>query len=197
MYHVLLFLDRVKLKIISLLSSVYLFFLKKKFPSLQIGESVKLKGNPFFEIYGKANIGNDVTFVSSMYFNPVGIVKKCTIYVRNGAELEIGEGSGFSGVSIVCWNKIVIGRNCGFGGNVFIWDTDFHGICYTDRTVFEKIKTDPIRIGNDVWIGANTIVLKGICIGDRSVIGAGSVVTKDIPSDEVWAGNPAKFIRRI
>ena len=57
--------------------------------------------------------------------------------------------------------------------------------------------TAPIVIGNDVFVGANSIILKGVTIGDRAIIGAGSIVTKDIPKDEVWAGNPAKFIRKI
>ena len=58
-------------------------------------------------------------------------------------------------------------------------------------------KTAEVKIGNNVFIGANTIVLKGVTIGDRSIIGAGSVVTKNIPEDEIWGGNPAKFIRKI
>jgi acetyltransferase-like isoleucine patch superfamily enzyme len=57
--------------------------------------------------------------------------------------------------------------------------------------------SEPIVIGDDVFIGANSIVLKGVNIGDRSIIGAGSVVSKNIPADEIWAGNPIKFIKRI
>jgi len=53
------------------------------------------------------------------------------------------------------------------------------------------------NIEDNVFIGANCIILKGVKIGDRSIIGAGSVVTKNVPSDQIWAGNPAKFIREI
>ena len=53
------------------------------------------------------------------------------------------------------------------------------------------------NIENNVFIGANSMILKGVKIGDRSIIGAGSVVTKNVPSDQIWAGNPAKFIREI
>ena len=55
----------------------------------------------------------------------------------------------------------------------------------------------PIIVGDDVFVGANSIILKGVIIGARVIIGAGSVVTKNIPSDEIWAGNPAKFIRKV
>ncbi|MNL65825.1 2,3,4,5-tetrahydropyridine-2,6-dicarboxylate N-acetyltransferase [compost metagenome] len=60
----------------------------------------------------------------------------------------------------------------------------------------ETIKKEPIIIEQDVFIGANSIILKGVTIGARSIIGAGSIVTKNVPADEIWGGNPAKFIRK-
>lgn len=115
------------------------------------------------------------------------------------AKLQIGDDTGFSGVSLYCSKEIIIGKFCNFGGNVMIWDTDFHPLDYQARRKHEidNIKCAPIYIGDDVLVGANSIILKGISIGDRVIIGAGSVVCKTIPSDEVWAGNPAKFIRKI
>jgi acetyltransferase-like isoleucine patch superfamily enzyme len=156
-----------------------------------------IKGFPIFEIYGTAEIKANNTFVSSPKYNPVGITKRCNIFVGSEGKLVIGTGGGYSGVTIVCWEKIVIGNYCGFGGNVSLWDTDFHGLQYNERIVKEAVKTAPIIIGDHVWIGAYTIILKGVTIGNRSVIGAGSVVTKNIPDDEIWAGNPARFIKKI
>ncbi|WP_414617740.1 acyltransferase [Dyadobacter sp. 32] len=168
-----------------------------KFPKLKLLGKINLHGLPNFQIYGTTTFGSEITLTSSSYINPAGLTKPCGIYVKENANLSIGKGSGLSGVTIVSWNKITIGENCGIGANVSIWDTDFHGIYFENRTVKDKIKTAPIHIGNDVWIGANCMILKGVTIGDRSVIGAGSLVNKNIPPDEVWGGNPAKFIRRI
>jgi len=146
---------------------------------------------------GNFHIGHKVSFRSSVISNFVGLYKPTTICVEPNSELEIGDFSGFSGVSIYCSKKITIGKYVNCGGNVSIWDTDFHPLNHKDRRIhdLEKICSDPIIIEEDVFIGANSIVLKGIKIGARSIIGAGSVVTKNIPPDEVWAGNPAKFIR--
>ena len=59
------------------------------------------------------------------------------------------------------------------------------------------IRTKPVHIGENVFIGGHCVILKGVTIGDGAVIGAGSVVTKSIPAGEIWAGNPAKFIRKV
>ncbi len=83
-----------------------------------------------------------------------------------------------------------------------IMDTDAHQIDYLARRRGRSdkssiIKSAPISIEDDVWIGANSIILKGVTIGARSIIGAGSVVTKSIPADCIAAGNPCKIIRQI
>ena len=151
-------------------------------------------------LYGEGDFyfGQSLKFNCSIESNFVGLYKTCTIAVIKGARLTIGDHSGFSGVSIYCTTRINIGRHVNCGGNVCIWDTDFHPLDHEERRVHrvEKIQSAPITIGDDVFIGANSIILKGVTIGDRSIIGAGSVVTKKIPSDEIWAGNPAKFIRK-
>jgi len=84
------------------------------------------------------------------------------------------------------------------GGNCKIWDSDFHSSDPAQRlkAANENFKTAPIIIGNNVFIGSSSIILKGVEIGENSVIGAGSVVTKKIPANEIWAGNPAQFIKK-
>ena len=95
-------------------------------------------------------------------------------------------------------DKLTIGNNVKIGACVLLIDTDTHPIDYeVRRTSNEGTKSAPIVIEDDVWIGAHSIVLKGVTIGARSIIGAGSVVTKDIPSDCIAAGNPCKVIRKI
>lgn len=158
-----------------------------------------IKGELLVTNRGECIIGQGVKFKSNTKSNFVGIFKPCSLYIESNASLKIGKFSGFSGVSIFCANSISIGDYVNCGGNVSIWDTDFHPIEYQLRRIHDVkfIKSKPINIGNDVFIGANTIILKGVTIGDKSIIGAGSVVTKDIPRDEIWAGNPAKYIRKI
>ena len=70
---------------------------------------------------------------------------------------------------------------------------------YRERLGLEKenVLTQTVTISDGVWIGGSCIILKGVTIGERAVIGAGSLITKDIPADELWAGNPAQFVRKL
>ena len=99
-----------------------------------------------------------------------------------------------------------MGNHVNIGGGCMIMDTDVHQLDYLARrgekpaNAEDKITTvqcAPVTIEDDVWIGANCQILKGVTIGARSVIGAGSVVTKSIPADCVAAGNPCRVIRHL
>ena len=89
------------------------------------------------------------------------------------------------------------------GANVIVNDSNCHSLNVLDRRTELKtgkqlnIISKPIIIGNDVFIGANTIIGKGVNIGDNAIIAAGSVVTSDIPHNEIWGGNPAKFLKKV
>jgi acetyltransferase-like isoleucine patch superfamily enzyme len=170
-----------------------------KLRHIQFDSMPIIKGKLTIYNDGVCKLGSGVRFNSALKSNLVGLYKPCTISVKNNASLTIGDYAGFSGVSIYCANTITIGKYVNCGGNVCIWDTDFHPLDFQDRRLDdpEKVKTMPIFIGDDAFIGANSIVLKGAHIGNRSIIGAGSVVTKTIPDDEIWAGNPIKFIRKV
>lgn len=158
----------------------------------------EIRGRLYANNQGKIAIGEGVVFNCKTESNWAGLNKPCTISVGKFAELTIGDHCGFSGISLFCSQRIEIGSYVNCGANVAIWDTDFHPLDYKERRIhnIEKINTAPVAIGDDAFIGANSIILKGVTIGARSVIGAGSVVTKNIPADEIWAGNPARFIRR-
>lgn len=170
-------------------------------PQAQLGENLRLIGTPIFEIAPDARVklGSNVTMISLPEGNLSGLSKGCSIGVEPGAKLTVGDGCGFSGVSIYCALEITIGSHLTCGANVCIWDTDFHPLDATARRVNDRsaIARKPVIIGNDVFLGANVLVLKGARIGDRAVIGAGSVVTGEVPADEIWAGNPARFVRRV
>lgn len=185
-------------KYFSVLNLIFNRYLKIRFKNIVTVDRINFKGIPDFEVYGTMFVDSGVSFISSPRYNPVGLTKKCGVYISRNGSIRIGKNSGFSGVTLVSWDKIVIGENCGFGGNVSIWDTDFHGIKHDERTNFESVKTAPIIIGDNVWIGANVLILKGTEIGKNSVVGAGSVVAgSKIKENEIWAGNPAKFIKNI
>lgn len=115
----------------------------------------------------------------------------CKVVVRENAELILGNGSFINVDSkIYCKEKIEIGTNTFIGEEVIIRDTDEHNI------IRKKYKnTLPIKIGNHVWIGMRSMILKGVTVGDNTIIAAGSIVTKDIPSNCLAAGNPAKVIK--
>lgn len=145
----------------------------------------------------KIVINQGVRLNSGMEFNPVGSDEKMKIIVKG--ELIIGENAGISNSTIVCWEKISIGKRTLIGGGTKIYDTDFHPIHYSERVLMtsNNIMTAPISIGDDVFIGAHTIILKGVQIGKGSVIGAGSVVAKNVPEKQIWAGNPIRYIKSL
>lgn len=150
---------------------------------------------------GRMTIGENFAMNNGMRGNPIGFNDPCCFIVEENAELKIGNDTGISQSAIVCTSSVVIGDNVKIGGGTRIYDTDFHSLDWQTRKCrhldLKSKKSLPIYIGNYVFIGARSIILKGVTIGDRSIIAAGSVVTKSIPENEIWGGNPAKFIRKM
>ena len=149
---------------------------------------------------GKFSIGKNFAMNNGIKGNPIGCNERCTFFVDRGAVLTIGDNVGMSQAALICHKSITIGNDVKIGGGVCIYDTDFHSLDPVIRRSSEDLKNraeKPVVIGNDVFIGAKSIILKGVTIGENSVIGAGSVVTKSVPANQIWAGNPARFIRNI
>lgn len=118
----------------------------------------------------------------------------CCIKIGKSAKLVLGDKVYLNrSVSIDCHQEILIGNFCAIAENVQILDSDMHTITYSNQITSKH--TQPIVIGNRVWIGRNAIILKGVSIGDGAIIGAFSVVTKDVPSKCIVAGNPARIIK--
>lgn len=149
---------------------------------------------------GKCSIGTNFSMNNGIKGNPIGSYRKCTFFVDKNANLIIGNNVGISQTALICHKLIVIGNYVKIGGGVSIFDTDFHSIDPTLRKSKDDIQNrieKPVIIKDNVFIGAHSIILKGVTIGENSIIGAGSIVTKSIPNNQIWAGNPAKFIRDI
>ncbi|WP_209402387.1 acyltransferase [Pseudozobellia sp. WGM2] len=149
---------------------------------------------------GKMSLANDFSMNNGIKGNPIGCYDKCTFFVDKGAVLHIGEQVGMSQSALICHQSITIGNHVKIGGGVKIYDTDFHSLDPKIRASKEDLKHKvkaPVVIKDHAFIGAFSIILKGVTIGENSVVGAGSVVTKSIPDNQIWAGNPAKFIKEI
>ena len=110
--------------------------------------------------------------------------------------LEIGENSSFEkvGIAVAEGKKIIIGKDCLVSYEVDIRCSDSHAIFDQDKKCRINHAAN-IEVGNHVWLGAKSMILKGISIGDGSVIGAGSIVTKSVSANSVAVGNPAKVVR--
>jgi acetyltransferase-like isoleucine patch superfamily enzyme len=165
------------------------------------GSGWKLFGSPIVQKHREStiSIGDKASLRSTARSNPLAPFHAVVLSTRDaGASIQIGDDFGMTGGSIVASSRITIGDRVAIGANCTITDTDFHPIDPVVRAEDPaRGETAPIDIGNDVFIGTQSIVLKGVTIGSGSTIGAGSVVTSDIPSGVIAAGNPARVIRSI
>jgi len=143
------------------------------------------------------SIGNRCSFRSDATSNLIGLNRKCILSTHSAkAEIIIGTNCGFSGAVLGAKEKITVGNDVLFGANTLVTDFDWHGI-HPDERRTSTGDSKPIIIGNKVFVGYGSVVLKGVTIGDNSVIGANSVVTKDIPANVIAGGNPCKVIKSL
>lgn len=150
---------------------------------------------------GKIVIGNNVRINSSHWSNPIGIGFKTYFQIIGTGQLIIDDNCGISNSAFTCAKKIYVGKNVYIGSGCKIYDTDFHPINPNDR--FGQCKnsaatvTKEIVINDGAFIGGGSFILKGTIIGENSVIGAGSVVSGSVPANQIWGGNPAKYIKDV
>ena len=169
--------------------------------SIQNGYVVR--GIPVIDIIsgGKLVIGNNFKMNSGKHYNKIGRQQPCMFIISKDARLTIGNNVGISSTAFVCRNSITIEDGVMIGGNCVVYDTDFHSIYPEHRLAkpeaLDKAKNAAVLIKKNAFIGAHSIILKGVVIGENTVIGAGSVVSTNIPDNEIWAGNPIRFIRKI
>ncbi|MBQ2974729.1 MAG: acyltransferase [Clostridia bacterium] len=170
---------------------------------VKVGKGLSVRGMIYIfrhQAESRVKIGDNVSINSGAKTNPIGFGDRMRIQMVDSGILEIGSGCKISNAAITCANSVKLCDNVMLGAGVKIYDTDFHPLSYEDRikpySPDIPVKTAPIVIGEGAFIGAGSIILKGVTVGMHSIIGAGSVVTKDVPDYEIWGGNPAKFIRK-
>jgi acetyltransferase-like isoleucine patch superfamily enzyme len=194
-YHLLrsLFLIYLKLKH-SIRVPVYWFWCITQ--GVEIGQKWHLSGRPRFRIQGKGAriiIGNRFTARSKSKGNSIGVFQPVILTAWGvNASIEIGDSVGISGCTITACEKVSIGNRVLIGAGAMIIDTDAHPLSPVDRIKGVDPVTAPIIIEDDVFIGARAIILKGVHVGKGAIIGAGSVVVKDVLPMTIVGGNPAK-----
>jgi acetyltransferase-like isoleucine patch superfamily enzyme len=166
---------------------------------VECGPGLGLYGVPIVDAVhkGSIRIGRDVTLCSRSEDTALGVSRPVLLRtVTPEARITLGDGCGLSGTVICAAVSISVGAHCLFGADAMVVDTDFHPLHPHDRwrAPVSAAGGRAVSIGNDVFVGARAVVLKGVCIGDGAVIGAGAVVTRDVPAYAVVAGNPARVV---
>ncbi|SDS26631.1 transferase hexapeptide (six repeat-containing protein) [Polaribacter sp. KT25b] len=180
-----------------------LFKIRSFGPCMRVGKHPRLNNKLYLRIARNSSvqIGDNFVLSSGDNLNPLSRNLRSSIATSNNAKIIIGNNVKASSPSIWSHKEIVIGNNVQLGADCIILDSDCHSLDFMDRrnSSIDNLNklSKPIIIMDDVLIGAKTIILKGVKIGARSVIGAGSVVVKDIPMDCIAAGNPCKVIKNI
>ena len=168
-----------------------------------VGRPVIIQQGWLFKLYAKSKsgdliIGHHFTCLNKVASNSIGLIQPCVFNIAtSGSKIQIGNNVGISGSTINATKSVTIGNNVLIGSGCLITDTDSHPLHYEDRNMErnEKIHRAPLVIEDNCFIGARSIILKGVTIGEGSVVGAGSVVSKDVPPHSVVCGNPAKVVK--
>ena len=193
-------------------SSLYIGWNKIYFflNNIKYGKNFRVFNHLYLKIHVGAlvQIGNNCTIMSGAGLNPLSRNIKTCIYVGKKATLKLGNDVGISSSTLWVKESVSIGNSVAIGADCIIMDTDAHNLDWKIRCSEETNEygesvdmvtaaSAPIVIEDNVLVGARCIILKGVTIGARSIIGSGSIVTKDIPTDCIAAGNPCKVIKSI
>jgi acetyltransferase-like isoleucine patch superfamily enzyme len=144
-------------------------------------------------------IGDDCRIRSGFAGNAVGASSRMALWVGPGGSLRLGNRVGLSNSTIVCLQSVTIEDEALLGGGSAVYDTDFHSLDPDERSRPGNpgARTAPVQIGRRAFVGGHAILLKGTTVGEAAVVGAGSVVRGHVPTGQVWAGNPARFVRNL
>ena len=181
--------------------STLFFYLKAKLIGVKLIGSVSVYGKVLIKRcpYSKIQLGKNVSLISNSWrgqFSTIHSPIKLQTHLIN-SRIIIGNSVGLNGTSIICRStKIEIGDFTMIGPNVTIVDMDGHKKWPPQARHQPDFESDrEVIIGRNCWIGEGSKILKGITIHDNAIVGAGSIVTKDVPYNSIVAGNPARFLR--
>ena len=179
----------------------FLWTLEFRIRGIQFTAPILLVGQPICSRYPGSviSLGSGVALDSAIRSNRLGGFSPCVLRtVTPTASIRLGDRVGLSNSVIVAGDSIEIGEDTIIGSGVMILDNDFHAMGTGFSWLSECSKNSrPIKIGRGCFIGSRSMILKGVTLGDRAVIGAGAVVTKDVPAYSMAAGNPARIVRTI
>lgn len=188
----------IRARLTLILNFIFKHYLSFKYKNFEIGKNVRIDWNSSILIYNnKLELGNNVYIHSFSKGYHAGMPFPSAIFIDvKGASVKIGSETRIHGCYIHAQKQISIGSRCVIASGVQIIDSNGHNLSSSDRTKGRDIP-HPIVIGDNVWIGLNSIILKGSIIGTNSVVSASSVVKGVFPPNSLISGNPAQLIRTI
>jgi acetyltransferase-like isoleucine patch superfamily enzyme len=169
----------------------------------------RILGNiPYFKLprNGSVVFGRNVTLNSDFKNSNTALTYRCKFVTGYEGKINVGDNSMFNGACVVSYKSVYIGENCQIASSTLITDTDFHPVNPTERKKqvtgnsysLDQVKKADIFIGDNVWIGWNCTILKGVSIHDNCIVAAGSVVIAgNYPANSIIAGNPAVVVKKI
>lgn len=165
-----------------------------------VGKNFMAGGMPIVHLSrgSEVIIGDNCAIRSWAKFSDTGENRPTVIRTRGNGRIIIGNNTGMTSTLLFSESQITVGQYVKIGGGTRIFDTNFHSTNAAIRATKEDTKnviSKPIVIGDNVFIGTGCIITKGVTIGENSIIAAGSVVVRSVPANQIWGGNPAKFIK--
>ena len=169
---------------------------------VRVGQAVRFHSAPLIERRGGSQIviGDRCVLCSDSANTALGVRGPVILRTLDDqASIRIGDDVGLSGTVVCAVMSVSIGAGTLLGADVMIFDTDFHPVDHLERRYapMDPGSSAAVTIGRNVFVGTRSTICKGVTIGDNSVIGAGSVVSSDVPANTIYAGVPARFVRTL
>ena len=192
-----------------LIEEIKRIYIQLRYKKISFCGNINILGKlPHFKIprEGHVEFGHNVVLNSDFANSNTALTFRCKFVTGYNGKIVVGDNTMFNGVCVVAYDEVVIGRNCQFASSTMIADTNFHPVGAKERELqvtgqpfsYSSVKNAKICIGNNVWVGWNCTILKGVEIGDNTIVAAGSVVTSGVyPENSILAGNPAKVVKTL